>query len=117
MPSIPIYSRPNCASSQQQQMANNRMLNVALVMPINSLWPLITHRGNVKRHLADYNSHHPATPPLPSSASVISRFNICDALATPMNPMFPGLDGFEGRFELAGEPVTPNGPPAAPLRQ
>lgn len=107
LPSTPIYSRPNSACSQQQATANNRMLSAALMTPINSPRPLMPRQGMlvhqqhepqklmVETDVYD-DAFYPATPPLSSSASVISSPNSCDALATPMNPMFSGLDNFDG---------------------
>jgi hypothetical protein len=40
---------------------------------------------------------YPSTPPLSSSGSVISSPGSCDMLQTPLNPMFSGLDGIEGK--------------------
>lgn len=36
---------------------------------------------------------YPSTPPLSSAGSVIGSPGSCDMLATPLNPMFSGLEG------------------------
>ena len=49
------------------------------------------------------NMYYPSTPPLSTSGSVISSPGSCDMLATPLNPMFSGLDGFEGAKDVCDE--------------
>ncbi|KAM3440103.1 hypothetical protein MY4824_002358 [Beauveria thailandica] len=79
MPATPVYSRPGSSCSQPPTLYSN---------------------GAHKTTMPDadvYDSHFPSTPPLSTSGSAIGSPKMLDALQTPINPMFSGLDGFHGK--------------------
>lgn len=106
LPSTPIYSRPNSSCSQQTmptQVFNTVPSNAT---PVAS--PQATQRPGIfvqsqpsklmlETELCDNDGfYYPATPPLSTSGSSMgSPCNTNDMLATPLNPMFSGLDGCE----------------------
>ncbi|KAI1213940.1 uncharacterized protein F4807DRAFT_456485 [Annulohypoxylon truncatum] len=106
LPSTPIYSRPNSACSQQP--FPNKMYGAvpSNVTPMAS--PQTAQRPGIlvqtqpsklmlETELCDNDGfYYPATPPLSTSGSSMgSPCNSNDMLATPLNPMFSGLDGCE----------------------
>ncbi|XDG10089.1 hypothetical protein ABKA04_009704 [Annulohypoxylon sp. FPYF3050] len=106
LPSTPIYSRPNSACSQQP--FQNKMYSSvpSNITPMAS--PQATQRPGIlvqtqpsklmlETELCDNDGfYYPATPPLSTSGSSMgSPCNSNDMLATPLNPMFSGLDGCE----------------------
>lgn len=106
LPSTPIYSRPN--SSCSQQPIPGKVFNAvpSNVTPMAS--PQATQRPGIliqtqptklmlETELCDNDGfYYPATPPLSTSGSSMgSPCNTSDMLATPLNPMFSGLDGCE----------------------
>lgn len=94
LPSTPMYSRPNSACSQPTLYSN---AHANMMTPMASPQPL-THKPSimVETEIRDSDMYYPATPPLSTSGSVVGSPNSADILQTPMNPMFSGLDGFEG---------------------
>ncbi|KAI0160368.1 hypothetical protein GGR57DRAFT_457396 [Xylariaceae sp. FL1272] len=103
LPSTPMYSRPNSSSSQLAVPAK-----VFAPVPSN-LTPMQSpqRRGVIlaghpsklmlETDTVDNDSfYYPATPALSTSGSSMgSPAHIPDILATPLNPMFSGLDGCE----------------------
>ncbi|KAJ6784378.1 hypothetical protein PWT90_05902 [Aphanocladium album] len=80
MPATPVYSRPGSSCSQPPTLYSNGAHKTALMLDTDV-----------------YDSHFPSTPPLSTSGSAIGSPKMCDAMQTPMNPMFSGLDGFQGK--------------------
>ncbi|OAA67520.1 cutinase G-box binding protein [Cordyceps fumosorosea ARSEF 2679] len=76
MPATPAYSRPGSSGSQPPTLYSNGAPKSALMLDTDI-----------------YDSHFPSTPPLSTSGSAIGSPRICDAMQTPINPMFSGLDG------------------------
>ncbi|CAK7221986.1 hypothetical protein SBRCBS47491_004714 [Sporothrix bragantina] len=110
MPATPTYSRPSSSSSQPQQvlMSQPQPLKPYVNGPIS--YPVVG--SNARRSIVSANGKPtimletdfvdvdglrlPSTPPLSSTASsTIGSPSACDMLATPLNPMFSGLDSFE----------------------
>ncbi|KAF7548381.1 hypothetical protein G7046_g8699 [Stylonectria norvegica] len=95
LPSTPVYSRPNSSCSQPPTLYSN---GPSVMTPTASPQP-ISHKPSIMLETELYdNSYFPSTPPLSTSGSTIGSPNSCDMmlLQTPMNPMFSGLDGFDG---------------------
>ncbi|CAM1505646.1 Fc.00g112830.m01.CDS01 [Cosmosporella sp. VM-42] len=92
LPSTPIYSRPNSSYSQPPTLCSN---GPSVMTPTASPQP-ISHKPAIMLETELYDSYFPSTPPLSTSGSTIGSPNSCDMLQTPMNPMFSGLDGFDG---------------------
>jgi hypothetical protein len=100
LPSTPIYSRPNSACSQPMPVHKPFTSLPSNITPVASPQPL-AHRPTIvleteTQYCETDGIYYPSTPPLSTSGSVISSPGSCDVLATPLNPMFSGLDGFEG---------------------
>jgi len=99
LPSTPMYSRPNSSSSQIQMHSKMFATVPSMLTPLASPQP-IAHKPTMVLDTdlreAD-NMYYPSTPPLSSSGSVISSPGSYDMLQTPLNPMFSGLDGVEGK--------------------
>ncbi|XXG93915.1 hypothetical protein Hte_000165 [Hypoxylon texense] len=106
LPSTPIYSRPN--SSCSQQPIPTKVFNTVPSNATPMASPQATQRGGIlvqsqpsklmlETELCDNDGfYYPATPPLSTSGSSMgSPCNTNDMLATPLNPMFSGLDGCE----------------------
>lgn len=124
LPSTPIYSRPNSSCSQQQMQM--QPLRSMTSVPSSIMTPMpspptsasailnghIVHKPAImlETELCDADGmHYPSTPPL-SVSSAISSPGSCDMLATPLNPMFSGLDSFRNLKEsCAAEFVPDNG--------
>lgn len=109
MPSTPMYSRPNSACSQpamHPQMYNNayavNMTPVASPRPVyQTPKPMIMVQDHAPRMMLESEVHDemyylPSTPPMSASGSSFSSPAGCDLVSAPMNPVFFGLDGFEG---------------------
>lgn len=107
LPSTPIYSRPNSSCSQQPLQAKVFGAVPSNMTPMAS--PQAIHRPAImlqnqpmklalETELCDHDGfYYPATPPLSTSGSSMgSPCNTNDMLATPLNPMFSGLDGLDG---------------------
>ncbi|KAI1660243.1 hypothetical protein F4813DRAFT_317465 [Daldinia decipiens] len=107
LPSTPIYSRPNSSCSQQPLSAKVFGAVPSNMTPMAS--PQAIHRPAImlqnqpmklalETELCDHDGfYYPATPPLSTSGSSMgSPCNTNDMLATPLNPMFSGLDGLDG---------------------
>ncbi|KAI4861714.1 hypothetical protein F4820DRAFT_53184 [Hypoxylon rubiginosum] len=106
LPSTPIYSRPNSSCSQQQ--VPTKVFNTVPSNATPMASPQATQRAGIlvqsqpsklmlETELCDHDGfYYPATPPLSTSGSSMgSPCNTNDMLATPLNPMFSGLDGCE----------------------
>ncbi|KAK0633446.1 hypothetical protein B0T14DRAFT_68859 [Immersiella caudata] len=99
LPSTPMYSRPNSSSSQIQMHPKMFPGMPSTLTPLASPQP-IAHKPNMvlDTDISEVDSmYYPSTPPLSSSGSVISSPGSYDMLQTPLNPMFSGLDGVEGK--------------------
>ena len=109
IPSTPTYSRPSSSCSQQQmyqQMYNNgyqmNMTPIISPRPMYHKPTIMMVQEHAPRLMIESNMHesdmyyYPATPPLSASGSVISSPGSCEVLHTPINPMFYGMEGFEG---------------------
>ncbi|KAK4131859.1 hypothetical protein BT67DRAFT_137090 [Trichocladium antarcticum] len=103
LPSTPAYSRPGSSSSQPPLLpkgfTNTHHLLASTLAPMTSPMP-ITPRPMIvlDTELNDMDGmYSPSTPPLSSAGSVISSPGSCDMLQTPLNPMFSGLDGMDGK--------------------
>ncbi|KAL1837959.1 hypothetical protein VTJ49DRAFT_3230 [Mycothermus thermophilus] len=139
LPSTPVYSRPGSSCSQPPLLpkapANTNNTTAPMTVLPSALTPLaspmpIAIKPSIvlDTELGEIESlYSPATPPLSSSASsasgsVINSPSSCaDALQTPLNPMFSGLDGkdlcdMDGELEpfpsldwtgCASPPLTP----------
>ncbi|KAI1767545.1 hypothetical protein GGR53DRAFT_518331 [Hypoxylon sp. FL1150] len=106
LPSTPIYSRPNSSCSQQQMPTQVFNTVPSHATPVAS--PQATQRPGIfvqsqpsklmleTEFCENDGFYYPATPPLSTSGSSMgSPCNTNDMLATPLNPMFSGLDGCE----------------------
>ncbi|GAB1311302.1 Zinc finger protein msn2 4 [Madurella fahalii] len=94
LPSTPIYSRPGSSCSRPftgAPMVPQTLTPVASPLPVSHK-PTIVLDTELSEADGVYS---PSTPPLSSSASVISSPGSCDMLQTPLNPMFSGLEGKE----------------------
>lgn len=100
LPSTPMYSRPSSSCSQQQQLMQPRAVTSipSNMTPVASPQPVCQKPTIVlETQICDADGlYYPTTPPLSTSGSAISSPGSCDMLATPLNPMFSGLDGLEG---------------------
>lgn len=95
--STPMYSRPSPSS---QPLMLSKAFNPALP---STMTPMVSPRPHTQKptiiletDISDAEGY-PSTPPLSSSSSVISSPGSYDVLQTPLNPMFSGLDGVEGK--------------------
>ncbi|KAI5861786.1 hypothetical protein GGS23DRAFT_131204 [Durotheca rogersii] len=106
LPSTPIYSRPNSSCSQQPlptKMYSSVPSNLTpAASPQPSHRPVVFLPGHpsklmLETELCDTDGfYYPATPPLSAPGSSMgSPCHTGDVLATPLNPMFSGLDGCE----------------------
>ncbi|KAI0136621.1 hypothetical protein BJ170DRAFT_20750 [Xylariales sp. AK1849] len=106
LPSTPVYSRPS--SSCSQPPVPTKVFNVVpsnltpMASPqLTSRKPTIfiqDHSTKLMLETDIYESdsiYYPATPALSTSGSNVGSPGSCDILATPLNPMFSGLDGYE----------------------
>jgi hypothetical protein len=107
LPSTPMYTRPNSANAQHQGPTLYSNAPVSMMTPMASPQPL-TQKPSimVETEIRDSDSYYPATPPLSTSGSVVGSPNSADCLQTPMNPMFSGLDGFDGLKDSFGPSNT-----------
>lgn len=105
LPSTPIYSRPNSSGSP---LASTKVFHKqfpSTLTPSGS--PQFSHKPGilvqgqpthlmVKTESGESDGfYYPATPPLSTSGSSTGSPRSIDMLATPLNPMFSGLDGSE----------------------
>ncbi|KAF3015608.1 hypothetical protein G7054_g11035 [Neopestalotiopsis clavispora] len=107
LPSTPIYSRPSSSCSQPAMQQQPKMLSAipANLTPMAS--PQMGHQrptimlqncaAKLMLETDMYDSDfYPATPALSTTGSNVgSPGSSNDMLATPLNPMFSGLDGYE----------------------
>ncbi|KAL2018882.1 hypothetical protein VTK56DRAFT_307 [Thermocarpiscus australiensis] len=104
LPSTPVYSRPGSSCSQpplpSQRLTSGPVVPSTLTQVVSPL-PVAAHKPTIVLDTelceADDGLSSPSTPPLSSSGSVISSPGSCDMLQTPLNPMFSGLDGVDGK--------------------
>ncbi|KAL2269790.1 hypothetical protein VTJ83DRAFT_1974 [Remersonia thermophila] len=120
LPSTPVYSRPGSSCSQPPLLpkapANTSNPSAPMTVlpsvltPVASPMPIAIKPAIVlDTELGEIESlYSPATPPLSSSASsssgstISSPSSCAEALQTPLNPMFSGLDG-KDLCDLDGE--------------
>lgn len=100
VPSTPVYSRPSSSSSQQPM--NPQIYHARLAAAVT---PCVSPQPNRPAFMLETvfsdGEYFPTTPQLSSSAS---SPRCCDnMLQTPLNPMFSGLDGFEGEHRIKSE--------------
>ncbi|KAI1504394.1 hypothetical protein F5X99DRAFT_38611 [Biscogniauxia marginata] len=106
LPSTPIYSRPNSSCSQHAMPAKAFTSVPSNITPMAS--PQTTQKPGLlitsqpaklmlETDMCESDGfYYPATPPLSTSGSSMgSPSNTHEVLATPLNPMFSGLDGCE----------------------
>lgn len=124
MPATPTYSRPSSSSSQQQpqpvlmsQQTQPLYPAAAYIVGSNARRSVASANGNgskptimLETDFVDVDGHRglrlPSTPPLSSTASsAIGSPSACDMLATPLNPMFSGLDSFAASKDAAASAV------------
>ena len=120
LPSTPIYSRPGSACSQMSAPTPVFKSVTSNMTPAASP-RAAPHKPNMflQGHAAKLmletelmcegdGMYYPATPPLSSSGSNMGSPGSGDMLATPLNPMFSGLDGYENakpEMENLPEPI------------
>jgi hypothetical protein len=108
MPSTPVYSRPGSSCSQPPTLYSNGIVHKAALM--------------LEADAYD-SSQFPSTPPLSTSGSAMGSPKMMDAMQTPMNPMFSGLDGLCAKdvFESVETSVldwsSSGSPPMTPGKQ
>ncbi|KAL1882705.1 hypothetical protein VTK73DRAFT_1225 [Phialemonium thermophilum] len=94
--STPIPNKPNALL---QPVLNTKAYGGSLPTSVTQT----ASRANLQKPLIILETEvhgtdgYPSTPPLSSSSSVISSPGSCDVLQTPLNPMFSGFDGLEGK--------------------
>ncbi|ORY65906.1 uncharacterized protein BCR38DRAFT_168661 [Pseudomassariella vexata] len=96
LPSTPIYSRPNSSCSQPPMPAKVFNSMSSHMTPRASPQPT-SHKAGIllQTEIYDDGFYYPATPPLSTTGSSMGSPHSNDVLATPLNPMFSGLDGCE----------------------
>ncbi|CAK7234306.1 hypothetical protein SCUCBS95973_008890 [Sporothrix curviconia] len=128
MPPTPTYSRPSSSSSQPQiQMPQPQQVLMSQPQPLKSYvngpvaYPVVG--SNARRSIVGANGKPtimletdfvdvdglrlPSTPPLSSTtSSAIGSPSACDMLATPLNPMFSGLDSFKAAKDVSSADVA-----------
>lgn len=103
LPSTPIYSRPSSSCARQPSQQPHAITSVPSNLTPRASPQPINHKPTtvLETDLCDMEGNHfPSTPPLSSAGSVISSPGSFEVLVTPLNPMFSGLDGFEGAKEV-----------------
>ncbi|ROW01542.1 hypothetical protein VSDG_02116 [Cytospora chrysosperma] len=103
LPSTPVFSRPSSSCSQppmpHQQAKHSftsapQQVLTPQASPVRMHQPL--HRPTIVLDMDKFDpaDHmcYPQTPPLSSAGSVMGSPGSCDMLATPLNPMFSGLE-------------------------
>lgn len=103
LPSTPVFSRPSSSCSQPSMAPTNKPSFTSA--PSQVLTPQASpvrvpqqlHRPTIVLDTEKFEPGdgmcYPQTPPLSTAGSVISSPGSCDMLATPLNPMFSGLEG------------------------
>ena len=103
LPSTPVFSRPSSSCSQppMPQQAKPSFTSAPQQVltpqasPVRMHQPL--HRPTIVLDMDKFDPAdsmcYPQTPPLSSAGSVMGSPGGCDMLATPLNPMFSGLEG------------------------
>ncbi|KAK6864719.1 hypothetical protein PG995_001247 [Apiospora arundinis] len=119
LPSTPIYSRPGSACSQMSAptpVFKSVTSNMTPAASPRAAPPQAQHGHAAKLMLETElmcegdGMYYPATPPLSSSGSNMGSPGSGDMLATPLNPMFSGLDGYENvKPEIENLPETIEG--------
>jgi C2H2 transcription facotor len=116
LPSTPIYSRPNSSCSQQPlpsqaftSIPSNGTPTTSAQALQRPTMVLQSHPSKLMLETEFRDSeamYYPATPALSTSGSSMSSPSSShDVLATPLNPMFSGLDGCE-RVKPEAEVIT-----------
>ncbi|KAK7941071.1 Cutinase g-box binding protein [Apiospora aurea] len=107
LPSTPIYSRPNSSCSQPSAPTPVFKPVTSNMTPAASPRsaphkPAMYMPGHAAKLMLETElmcegdgMYYPATPPLSSAGSSMGSPGGGDMLATPLNPMFSGLDGYE----------------------
>ena len=98
LPTTPVYSRPGSSSScaQPPTLYSN---GPSVMTPAGSPTPT-NQKPNIVLDTDLDNSYLPSTPPLSTTGSTVGSPRNCDALQTPMNPMFSGLEGHKEGMEV-----------------
>lgn len=86
-----MYSMPAHYAHQPPTLYSN---GPSVMTPTGSPRPMVQKPAIVLDTDFD-NSYYPSTPPLSTSGSTVGSPKSFDALQTPMNPMFSGLDESE----------------------
>lgn len=116
LPSTPVYSRPSSSCSQPTIPTRVFTPVPSNLTPMAS--PLVTAQKPsilvqgpaaklmLEAEICDNDSfYYPATPPMSHSGSTIGSPDSSDILATPLNPMFSGLDGCDmGKLDIDSIP-------------
>lgn len=119
VPSTPIYSRPNSACSQtavpSKMFTSVPSTLTPAASPQATSRPSLLVQGQQPKLMLETGLcendgfYYPATPPLsaPGSSMGSPSNTSHDVLATPLNPMFSGLDGCENvKTEVDLKPET-----------
>lgn len=103
LPSTPVFSRPSSSCSQppMPQQAKHSFTSAPQQVLTPQASPVRMHQALHRPTIVldmdkfDPADHmcYPQTPPLSSAGSVMGSPGGCDMLATPLNPMFSGLEG------------------------
>ncbi|KAK7923927.1 cutinase G-box binding protein [Apiospora marii] len=122
LPSTPIYSRPNSSCSQggaptpvfKSVTSNMTPAASPRAAPHKPAMFLPGHAAKLMLETElmceGDGMYYPATPPLSSAGSNMGSPGGGDMLATPLNPMFSGLDGYENaKPEIENLPETIEG--------
>ncbi|KAK8088863.1 cutinase G-box binding protein [Apiospora hydei] len=122
LPSTPIYSRPNSSCSQPSAPTPVFKPVTSNMTPAASPRsaphkPAMYMPGHAAKLMLETElmcegdgMYYPATPPLSSAGSSMGSPGGGDMLATPLNPMFSGLDGYENaKPEIDNLPETIEG--------
>ncbi|KAK7745074.1 hypothetical protein SLS53_003309 [Cytospora paraplurivora] len=102
LPSTPVFSRPSSSCSQppMPQQAKHSFTSAPQQVLTPQASPVRMHQALHRPTIVldmdkfDPADHmcYPQTPPLSSAGSVMGSPGGCDMLATPLNPMFSGLE-------------------------
>lgn len=110
LPSTPVFSRPSSSCSQPAMTSQPGKPSFTSA-PAQVLTPQASpvrmhqqlHRPTIvldtEKFDPDNGMCYPQTPALSTAGSVISSPGSCDMLATPLNPMFSGLEGTAMAFK------------------
>ncbi|PSR78906.1 hypothetical protein BD289DRAFT_456050 [Coniella lustricola] len=119
LPSTPVFSRPSSSCSQPSVSSHPASKPSFTSAPQQILTPQASpvrmhqqlHRPTIVLDTDKFEplDHmcYPQTPALSTAGSAISSPGSCDMLATPLNPMFSGLDGGIMGLKEEEVPVQP----------